>query len=212
MNNLSKLFLHHKTVIYPSLGATILLFASHRYCMEEQKHEQAVGTSCLAENANSFGKQQSNGNKSESNRDFFYNYFPLNQLWQPERLYPAWDKNWDKRQPPKTDQSNHDDDDDDDDNGVTRHIILVRHGQYDETYDEDEKRVLTPLGRRQAELTGRRLGIMVRGINETFGPCRVKALRVSDMTRAKETADIIAKHLPMDVMRSKPDPLLNEGL
>ena len=35
-------------------------------------------------------------------------------------------------------------------------------------------------------------------------PCKVKLLVVSNMTRAKETADIIARHI-MDV------PLLNEG-
>jgi hypothetical protein len=28
-------------------------------------------------------------------------------------------------------------------------------------------------------------------VNEQFGPCRVKVIRVSDLTRVKETADII---------------------
>jgi len=34
-------------------------------------------------------------------------------------------------------------------NGITRHILLVRHGQYDESHKEedDHKRVLTSLGR-----------------------------------------------------------------
>lgn len=30
--------------------------------------------------------------------------------------------------------------------GPSRHLILIRHGQYDETHREDEKRILTPLG------------------------------------------------------------------
>ena len=46
--------------------------------------------------------------------------------------------------------------------------------------------------------------------NENFGPCNIKVLHVSNMARAKETADIIAQHLP-GVERAGPDPLLNEG-
>lgn len=82
---------------------------------------------------------------------------------------------------------------------------------------EDEKRILTPLGRQQAVLTGKRLGTLIRGVNEQFGPCRVKVIRVSNLARAKETADII--YANMDVcdmkgevlVRADPDPLLNEG-
>ena len=69
---------------------------------------------------------------------------------------------------------------------------------------------MTPLGREQADLTGKRIAEMIKGVDEEFGPCNVKVLRVSDLARAKETADIIAAHLP-DVKRSDPDPLLNEG-
>ena len=42
----------------------------------------------------------------------------------------------------------------------SRHIILIRHGQYDETSKDDHLRVLTPLGRAQAEATGRRLAAL----------------------------------------------------
>ena len=69
---------------------------------------------------------------------------------------------------------------------------------------------MTELGRVQAELTGQRLAEMVRGVDETLGPCRIKVLRVSDLARAKETADIVARYLP-GVEISDPDPLLNEG-
>ena len=72
-------------------------------------------------------------------------------------------------------------------------------------------RILTPLGREQADLTGRRLAEMIRGVNKEFGPCNVKVVRVSDMARAKETADIICAHLPDTVERTDPDPDLNEG-
>lgn len=71
--------------------------------------------------------------------------------------------------------------------GVTRHIILVRHGQYDETEKEDDKRILTELGRKQADLTGKRLREMLDGANKEFGPCNIKMVRVSNMARAKES-------------------------
>ena len=70
---------------------------------------------------------------------------------------------------------------------------------------------MTPLGRKQADLTGERLAQIIKGIDENFGPCNVKTLRVSDMARAKETAAIIGKHLPDSVIRTDPDPNLNEG-
>lgn len=50
----------------------------------------------------------------------------------------------------------------------------------------------------------------MRGAEESLGPCRIKVLRVSNMTRAKETADIIARYLP-GVECAAPDPILNEG-
>ena len=71
--------------------------------------------------------------------------------------------------------------------------------------------MLTELGKQQAFLTGRRIAEMIRGVDESFGPCHVKIVRVSDMARAKQTADIIAAHLPASVERADPDPLLNEG-
>ena len=82
---------------------------------------------------------------------------------------------------------------------------------------EDTKRILTPLGRQQAELTGKRLGKLIRGVNEQFGPCRVKVIRVSNLARAKETADIIYENMGASDMngevlvRADPDPCLNEG-
>jgi len=142
----------------------------------------------------------------------FHNLFPKRQLWKPSLEYPMWDENWDER------ALEHEGSNDDARKleqkirreGVTRHIILIRHGQYDETHKEDEKRLLTELGRKQADLTGRRLAEIVKGIDEKFGPCDVKTIRVSNMARAKETAEIIAKHLP-DINQAPPDQLLNEG-
>ena len=66
-------------------------------------------------------------------------------------------------------------------------------------------------------MTGKRLGQLVRGVNKEFGPCKVKVVRVSDLARAKETADIIYDNMELDtsgdtvVEKADPDPLLNEG-
>eukprot|EP00978_Attheya_sp_CCMP212_P030270 scaffold110664_cov47-Attheya_sp.AAC.2 len=79
------------------------------------------------------------------------------------------------------------------------------------TKKEDSENILTELGRKQAELTGQRLAQMCNGSEGLFASSKIRVLRVSDMTRAKETADIIAKYLP-EVKRGDPDPLLNEGL
>lgn len=144
--------------------------------------------------------------------EYFQGLFPLRQLQTPKVPYPQWDSAWDGKQAESTGDKaadrerqrylrKH---------GVTRHIVLIRHGQYDETYKEDEKRVLTPLGREQADMTGKRLAEMMRGAGNGFGPCEVTKLCVSDMVRAKETATIISKHL-VGVRFFEPDPLLNEG-
>eukprot|EP00527_Entomoneis_sp_CCMP2396_P000807 CAMPEP_0198137338 /NCGR_PEP_ID=MMETSP1443-20131203/855_1 /TAXON_ID=186043 /ORGANISM="Entomoneis sp., Strain CCMP2396" /LENGTH=346 /DNA_ID=CAMNT_0043798741 /DNA_START=15 /DNA_END=1055 /DNA_ORIENTATION=+ len=143
----------------------------------------------------------------------FKDLFPLRQKFEPKFEYPLWDHNWDDQMPPSTGS-------DEEDrrrmrnirkSGVTRHIILVRHGQYDETHKEDGLRTLTPLGRLQAERTGQRLAEMIKGSSDGKSKsCNVKVLRVSGMTRAIETADIISSYLP-GVEYAKPDPILNEG-
>lgn len=147
----------------------------------------------------------------------------LPQQFQPRVPYPEWDSDWDGRQHYKSDGAK-----------TIRHIILVRHGQYEMDPVDDKLRVLTPLGRRQAELTGQRLALLERcGLgphtsysssrNSTDGidchndcyakPCCVKSIHVSDMTRAKETAAIIASHLSTATAKLQPpDPLLNERI
>jgi Histidine phosphatase superfamily (branch 1) len=80
--------------------------------------------------------------------------------------------------------------------GITRHIILIRHGQYDESHKEDELRKLTATGQLQAELTGKRLAEIMNAATASgagggggegehpaaaVGPSKIKALRVSAM-------------------------------
>lgn len=59
-------------------------------------------------------------------------------------------------------------------------------------------------------MTGKRIAEMMKGAEESFGPCHVRALRVSGLSRARETAAIIATHLP-GIKVEEPDHLINEG-
>ena len=119
-----------------------------------------------------------------------------------------------------------------------RHIILVRHGQYEEQreyekelkakvgiqqfeLDErtlrgeylrlDARRVLTPLGREQAVVTGDRLAALLRPALTASGREGDVRIHVSTLTRAKETADLISSRLPSHVVRMPPDANLCEG-
>lgn len=69
---------------------------------------------------------------------------------------------------------------------AVRHLILIRHGQYNLNGDTDVDRYLTELGRKQAAHTGERL-------NELKIPFD-KMIR-STMTRAQETGKIISTHI-----------------
>lgn len=85
-----------------------------------------------------------------------------------------WKSNWDRREAAKPNST------------ATRHILLVRHGQYQ--YAEDDLDChLTPLGREQTDLTGQRLA----QLNYPYA-----RIVYSTMTRAIESTDEIIKHLP----------------
>lgn len=80
-----------------------------------------------------------------------------------------------------------------------RHIVLVRHGEYNSTPSGNH---LTNLGRRQAYRTGQRLREM--GITWDH-------VVASTMTRAQETAMIILKQINFDPLKMKRCDLLPEG-
>ena len=78
-----------------------------------------------------------------------------------------------------------------------RTLYLIRHGEYDhdDSRDEDVGRGLVPLGCDQARLIGERLRDL---------PVDFSSLQSSTMTRARETADIVAEYLPgLDVARHR---------
>ena len=60
----------------------------------------------------------------------FHGLFPKRQLWESKMPHPVlWDGNWDGLKPPDgADQRQIRK------QGVTRHIILIRHGQYEENH------------------------------------------------------------------------------
>jgi len=104
----------------------------------------------------------------------------------------AWDDDWDGRafEPPST---------------TTRVIWFVRHGQAiaEALGVDDATRALTPLGVAQASRSGARL-------RELLGNEEPKSITHSTMTRAKQTADIIAEYFPSHVARIG-NELIREG-
>ncbi|XP_040203751.1 serine/threonine-protein phosphatase PGAM5, mitochondrial-like [Rana temporaria] len=126
----------------------------------------------------------------------------------PPAFTRSWDHNWDRREPMSLINLN-----DLKGNRVDlqnqlkkykakarRHIFLVRHGQYNVNGETDSEKVLTQLGREQANLTGQRLA----NLGFTYN-----GLTYSTMQRAKETSEIIGQHLD-GVTRIGSD-LLREG-
>ncbi|CAG2254351.1 PGAM5 [Mytilus edulis] len=124
-----------------------------------------------------------------------------------------WDYNWDRRdpnilvKPDKSTEGTTEKDLKDVENEIkkrtptaSRHLLFIRHGQYNTDGKTDFDRYLTELGKKQADLTGQRLKEMGHDYS---------VLVSSTMTRAKQTADIVAKSIP-DVPREETD-ILREG-
>ncbi|XP_054168278.1 serine/threonine-protein phosphatase PGAM5, mitochondrial-like isoform X2 [Oppia nitens] len=111
-----------------------------------------------------------------------------------------WDNNWDKRDPfslvkpisgsfrvSEKDENNYNEKLEKAKAVATRHLILIRHGQYNLSGETDNLRKLTPLGRDQAYHVGIRLKDLALPYTRIIQ---------STMTRATETAQIISQHLP----------------
>ncbi|KAJ8415387.1 hypothetical protein AAFF_G00423670 [Aldrovandia affinis] len=102
----------------------------------------------------------------------------------------GWDFNWDKRDPisvlNRKKESTSDDPSAELENNkpkATRNILLIRHSQYNLNGNGDKEKILTALGREQAEFTGQRLAAL--GL-------KYDIMVHSTMTRATETANIIS--------------------
>lgn len=125
-----------------------------------------------------------------------------------------WDYNWDHRAPtsiikPLSEKANPSQENEYNEKlekckpKAIRHLILIRHGQYNLDGATDKERILTELGREQAKMTGDRLKELQLPINNVV---------ISTMTRAQETGKIILKQLEdgakLDVSN---DSLIEEG-
>eukprot|EP00931_Biecheleriopsis_adriatica_P114728 TRINITY_DN90641_c0_g1_i1.p1 TRINITY_DN90641_c0_g1~~TRINITY_DN90641_c0_g1_i1.p1 ORF type:complete len:365 (+),score=82.62 TRINITY_DN90641_c0_g1_i1:27-1121(+) len=118
-------------------------------------------------------------------------------LWQR-----AWNSDWDGRAPPPGVEMKV--------KGKVRHLLFIRHGQYDL---ESDGHSLTQLGKEQSLLLGKRLAAEALGVRkDRYGEIKVKYAGIwsSDVTRAKETAQILSSVLE-GVPLMDPDPLLAEG-
>ncbi|RWS07196.1 serine/threonine-protein phosphatase Pgam5: mitochondrial-like protein [Dinothrombium tinctorium] len=149
--------------------------------------------------------------KAASLLDNYRNDFFING--PPPASGLKWDNNWDHREPQmlvkpllrgtfrdENDENNYNEKLEKAKSTAKRHLLLVRHGQYNLKGATDADRILTQLGRQQAQLTGLRL-------KELSLP--YSRIVQSTMSRATETAQIISKELP-DVPVSSCE-LLREG-
>ena len=134
---------------------------------------------------------------SKEGDKFWYNESTGETRWShPEAQ--KWSKTWDGKKEGKK--------------GVTHQIVLIRHGQYEEKEEKDEDRRLTALGRKQAEMTGKRVNeLLAAGV---LSP--VKCVYFSTMKRATETSDIILQQLSSpqpgsSPLRTEPCSMIREG-
>ncbi|EFN85287.1 serine/threonine-protein phosphatase Pgam5, mitochondrial isoform X1 [Harpegnathos saltator] len=107
-----------------------------------------------------------------------------------------WDHNWDRRDPKSLVKPMKINDENDENKynekfeakraKAVRHILLIRHGQYHTDGKTDIERMLTDLGKKQADATGKRLA----ELNLPYS-----LIVRSTMTRALETSTIIEKSL-----------------
>ena len=106
-----------------------------------------------------------------------------------DKAITPWDNNWDRRAP-TPDATDSTDGERPKKPSAKRHLILIRHGQYDLSQPQDKLRVLTELGHQQAAATGKRLNEL-----QTAKKKRFNVIVHSTMTRAIQTTEDVIKGL-----------------
>lgn len=94
------------------------------------------------------------------------------------QLGNIWDSNWDMREDSKS--------------KVLHQIVMIRHGQY-VSGEKDSDRVLTELGKKQADTTGKRLNALLS--SGQLSP--ISTMYFSTMQRATETCQIILPNIKL---------------
>eukprot|EP01060_Flectonema_neradi_P032244 TRINITY_DN5093_c0_g1_i1.p1 TRINITY_DN5093_c0_g1~~TRINITY_DN5093_c0_g1_i1.p1 ORF type:complete len:290 (+),score=40.16 TRINITY_DN5093_c0_g1_i1:597-1466(+) len=130
-------------------------------------------------------------------KDSYDSYAPGSECY-PKLPYGEWVANWDGRAPPpdaadEVKQAVK--------KGTIRHLILIRHGQYDL---DNSDHPLTKLGKEQASICGKRIKAW-----EKDKDVKIDKLVSSTMLRAKQTGDILSKELGIKV--EERDVLISEG-
>lgn len=74
--------------------------------------------------------------------------------WSDDKWKSKWDTNWDKMAPRSKEPSEGGEGEVQPASTASRHLILIRHGQYEHWHKDSEKKVLTELGKQQAVATG----------------------------------------------------------
>lgn len=140
-----------------------------------------------------------------------FQFVYVHSNWTPS---VEWDSNWDHREntsivrpvapnSPKEKVDEYNKKLEQNRSKATRHLILIRHGQYNLDGATDLERKLTELGRAQAKLTGERLRDLKIPIDDVV---------VSTMTRAQETAQLVLEQLPLkESIKVTNDGLIAEG-
>ena len=113
----------------------------------------------------------------------------LNSFWNGDTFEREWDENWDGRQG-QTGTS------------ATRHLLLIRHGNYFFNTSSRSERKLTELGKLQLHETGKYL--KSRGFD-------FSKVTHSSLVRAIESCDIVCEYIPKEVPKSVDDDLC-EGM
>jgi hypothetical protein len=105
------------------------------------KSTRTIGTENITtiENSKSHHTIRHGGQMNSEQDGDYYGLFPLRQLFIPYMEYPLWDDNWDERKVEDMDKKQYRHIRK---TGITRHIILIRHGQYDETNKVREAKVV----------------------------------------------------------------------
>ena len=127
----------------------------------------------------SLNKQQSNV-RSTSHHSYAFNLNFKELIWGKTITYPDWDNDWDKRQ--ELDKGANKDE-----MMSTRTLLFIRHGDYNE--EGTNKGHLNQRGVDQSNQAGKRLNKLINS------GVVIDRFIISTMPRAKETYQLMSKHL-----------------